>query len=129
MIARGIFTSVADLERKTHRYIRHYNKAPSRSAGRIATRRIELVVLQPVRSTSASWRARLRTSAPPEDGRDHRSHDGLLEPFLRPLEITAETSRETPASPAVRQMPVGGGRSDVRRSSTRIAAAIGLKRR
>ena len=28
VIARGIFTSVADLKRKLMRYIRHYNKAP-----------------------------------------------------------------------------------------------------
>ena len=28
VIARGIFTSVADLKRKLMRHIRHYNKAP-----------------------------------------------------------------------------------------------------
>ena len=28
LLARGIFTSVADLARKIRRYIRHYNKAP-----------------------------------------------------------------------------------------------------
>lgn len=28
VIARGIFTSVKDLDRKLMRYIRHYNKAP-----------------------------------------------------------------------------------------------------
>ena len=28
VIARGVFTSVADLKRKLMRYIRHYNKAP-----------------------------------------------------------------------------------------------------
>lgn len=28
LIARGIFTSVADLRRKLMRYIRHYNKSP-----------------------------------------------------------------------------------------------------
>jgi len=27
-LARGIFTSVADLTRKIRRYIRHYNKTP-----------------------------------------------------------------------------------------------------
>ena len=28
LLARGIFTSVADLARKIRRYIRHYNKVP-----------------------------------------------------------------------------------------------------
>jgi len=28
LLARGVFTSVADLARKIRRYIRHYNKAP-----------------------------------------------------------------------------------------------------
>ena len=28
VIARGVFTSVADLRKKLMRYIRHYNKAP-----------------------------------------------------------------------------------------------------
>jgi len=28
VIARGVFTSVADLKKKLMRYIRHYNKAP-----------------------------------------------------------------------------------------------------
>jgi transposase len=28
VIARGVFTSIADLRRKLMRYIRHYNKAP-----------------------------------------------------------------------------------------------------
>jgi transposase len=28
LLARGIFTSVADLARKIRRYIRHYNKTP-----------------------------------------------------------------------------------------------------
>jgi transposase len=28
VIARGVFTSTADLKRKLMRYIRHYNKAP-----------------------------------------------------------------------------------------------------
>ena len=52
LLARGVFTSVADLARKIRRYLRHYNKAPKRSAGHIATRHIALVVLQRVRSTS-----------------------------------------------------------------------------
>ncbi|MCC6965792.1 MAG: transposase, partial [Nitrospira sp.] len=29
VIARGVFTSVKDLEKKLMRYIRHYNKAPT----------------------------------------------------------------------------------------------------
>jgi transposase len=46
LLARGIFTSVADLARKIRRCIRHYNKTakPVRWSYRI--RRIELVVLQ-----------------------------------------------------------------------------------
>ena len=43
LLARGIFTSVADLARKIRRYIRHYNKAPKPIRWAIATRRIELV--------------------------------------------------------------------------------------
>jgi hypothetical protein len=42
LLARGIFTSVNDLARKNRRYIRHYNKRHSRSAGAIEIRRIEI---------------------------------------------------------------------------------------
>ncbi len=52
LLARGIFTSVADLARKIRRYIHRYNQAQSRSAGPTAIRRVTLVVLQQVRSTS-----------------------------------------------------------------------------
>ena len=49
LLARGIFTSVADLARKIRRYIRHYNKtAETDPLELIAIRRIELVVLQRV---------------------------------------------------------------------------------
>src|SRR4026209_1154750 len=46
LLARGIFTSVADLARKIRRYIHATTKRRSRSGGPTATRRIELVVLQ-----------------------------------------------------------------------------------
>jgi transposase len=46
LIARGIFTSVADLGRKIRRYIARHNKDPNRSAGRTATRRIALLPVQ-----------------------------------------------------------------------------------
>ena len=46
LLARGIFTSVADLARKIRRYINHYNKAPKPIRWAYRTRRIELVVLQ-----------------------------------------------------------------------------------
>ncbi len=53
LLARGIFTSVADLARKIRRYIHRYNKSTEADPLEpIATRRIELVVLQRVRSTS-----------------------------------------------------------------------------
>ena len=42
LLARGIFTSVADLARKIRRYIRPTTRRRSRSAGPIETRRIEL---------------------------------------------------------------------------------------
>jgi len=45
-LARGVFTSVADLARKIRRYIRRYNKTRNQSAGVIAIPRIALVVLQ-----------------------------------------------------------------------------------
>ena len=50
LLARGIFTSVSDLVRKIRRYIRHYNRPPSRSAGAIETQRIELVVRQAIQA-------------------------------------------------------------------------------
>ena len=53
VIARGIFTSVADLRRKLMRYIRHHNKQPRQSNGHTATQRIELLVPNhPLQSTS-----------------------------------------------------------------------------
>ena len=63
LLARGIFTSVADLARKIRRYIRHYNKAPKpiRWAYRNPAHRIS--------STSAStghWSGRLGRRAQAE---------------------------------------------------------------
>ena len=55
LLARGVFTSVADLARKIRRYIRHYNKSANPSGGVIATRRIALVGLQRVQSTTGAY--------------------------------------------------------------------------
>jgi len=46
LLARGIFTSVADLARKIRRYIHRYNKAPKPIRWAYRNRHVELVVLQ-----------------------------------------------------------------------------------
>jgi transposase len=53
VIARGVFTSIADLRRKLMRYIRAYTKHVARSAGLIPTRKDGLSLSEsPGQSTS-----------------------------------------------------------------------------
>jgi hypothetical protein len=64
LLARGIFTSVGDLLARSADTSGTTTQPQSRSAGRTETRRIELVVLQRVRSTSqTSSNVTLRRSA------------------------------------------------------------------
>ena len=58
ILARGIFTSVADLNRKIMKYIDITTRCPSRSAGRMPTRPValrSLLYIHRVRSTSMIW--------------------------------------------------------------------------
>ena len=61
LLARGIFTSVPDLARKIRRYITVTTKTRNRSVGPTAIRRIELLLIQLIRSTSGAVARRFRS--------------------------------------------------------------------